>query len=68
MTTTTLPSNLPSGRLSSVRVAIVLAVAAVLLVATFAVGRASAPSHTVQSIVGVPSAAAATGVCRVGPC
>ena len=71
MTATTMPATLPAHqRISALRLTLALLAAAVLLVVVFAAGRVSAPTHTVQSIVRVPTAAHVTApVCHVGrPC
>jgi hypothetical protein len=68
MTATTLnPSITHDVRPRSLRAAIVILVATVLLALMFFVGRLTAPSHTVHSVVTVPTASVEQPeTCRMG--
>lgn len=72
MTATTLDRRPPLGVLSpAARFVLAVIVATVLLVSAFVIGRASAPTHTLRSIISVPAATSHTVVdaCRIGrPC
>jgi len=68
MTATTLnPSIAQEAGPRSIRVAIVVLVAAVLLALMFFVGRLTAPTHTVHTVVTVPTASVSQPeTCRSG--
>ena len=74
MTTITFDERAPLQLLRSVsRVALAALLAIVLFVAAFMIGRVSAPTHTVRSVVTVPATqsvpAPAVDNCRAGhPC
>jgi hypothetical protein len=71
MTATTIDQRTPFNLVfPALRLLLAFAIAIAVLAATFVVGRASAPTHTVRTVVTVPAAASApTDSCRRGrPC